>query len=204
MLREISGAEGRLDARLDEPEGPPRGVAVLAPPHPQLGGTLHDRVVYHATQGLKRAGLAVLRFNFRGAGGSAGLFSGGPGEVADFTAAVDVAAARFPGVAVWAVGYSFGAWVALAAGAHDARVSTLVAIAPPLADHDFEPARTSGKPTFLVHGERDEVSPLKTVQRFYGTLAEPRELIVIDGADHGFDGHVSEVADALENLAADA
>ena len=201
MLRDIEGTAGRLDARLDEPDGAPRAVAVLAPPHPELGGTLHDRVVYHAAQGLKRAGFAVLRFNFRGAGSSAGSFSGGPGELADFTSAVDAAAARFPGMPVWAVGYSFGAWVALSAGAADPRISTLVGIAPPLNGHDFDAVRSAGKPTFLVHGERDEVSPLKLVQRFYGTLEEPRELVVIDGADHVFDGHASEVADALEDLA---
>ncbi len=201
MLRDIEGTAGRLDARLDEPDGAPRAVAVLAPPHPELGGTLHDRVVYHAAQGLKRAGFAVLRFNFRGAGSSAGSFSGGPGELADFTSAVDAAAVRFPGVPVWAVGYSFGAWVALSAGAADPRISTLVGIAPPLNGHDFDAVRSAGKPTFLVHGERDEVSPLKLVQRFYGTLEEPRELVVIDGADHVFDGHASEVADALEDLA---
>jgi alpha/beta superfamily hydrolase len=199
--REIDGVAGRLEARLDEPDGPARGVAVMAPPHPELGGTLHDRVVYHATQGLKRAGFAVFRFNFRGAGASAGRFSGGPGELDDFRSAIDAAVAEVPGVPVWAVGYSFGAWVALTAGAADARVETLVAISPPVGRYDFDPARDARKPTFVVHGERDELAPLKAVQRFYGTLDEPRELIVIDGADHGFDGHASEVGDALEDLA---
>ena len=66
-VRHLDGPAGRLEARIDEPAGPPRAVAVLAPPHPELGGTLHDRVVYHATQGLIRVGCAVVRFTFRGA-----------------------------------------------------------------------------------------------------------------------------------------
>ena len=201
MLREIEGPAGLLEARLDVPEGEARGVAVLASPHPQLGGTLHDRIVYHATQGLRRAGFAVFRFNFRGAGASTGTFSGGSGELDDFRAAIDAAVAQVPDVPVWAVGYSFGAWVALTAGAADTRVETLVAIAPLVTGYDFESVRGSGKATFLVHGERDELAPLKAVQRFYGTLDEPRELIVIDAADHVFDGHASEVGDALEDLA---
>jgi alpha/beta superfamily hydrolase len=201
MLREIEGPAGRLEARFDAPEGQARGVAVVASPHPELGGTLNDRVVYHAAQGLKRAGFAVMRFNFRGAGTSDGKFSGGPGELDDFRAAVAAAVTHVPDVPVWAVGYSFGAWVALTAGAADARIETLVGIAPVVTGYDFEPVRQSGKATFLVHGERDEIAPLKAVQRFYGTLDEPRELIVIDAADHVFDGHASEVADALEDLA---
>ena len=111
-IRHLDGPAGRLEARIDEPAGPPRAVAVVAPPHPELGGTLHDRVVYHATQGLTRVGCAVVRFTFRGAGASEGTFTGGPGEREDFRAAIDVAAARYPELPMWAVGYSFGSWIA--------------------------------------------------------------------------------------------
>ena len=122
-VRHLDGPAGRLEARIDEPAGPARAVAVVAPPHPELGGTLHDRVVYHATQGLIRVGCAVIRFTFRGAGASEGTFTGGPGERDDFHAAIDAAAARYPGLPVWAVGYSFGAWIAADVGAADPRVA---------------------------------------------------------------------------------
>jgi alpha/beta superfamily hydrolase len=199
-VRHLDGPAGRLEARIDEPAGAPRAVAIVAPPHPELGGTLHDRVVYHATQGLLRAGSAVVRFSFRGAGASEGSFTGGPGERDDYRAVIDVAAARYPGLPVWAVGYSFGAWIATEVGALDPRVTLLAAIAPPIGGYDFVEAPRAGKPVFLVHGERDQLCPIKAVQRFYGTLGEPRELVVIDAADHLFDGHVSEVADALADL----
>ena len=201
-VRDLAGPAGRLEARIDEPGGAPRAVAVIAPPHPELGGTLHDRVIYHAAQGLTRVGCAVVRFTFRGAGASEGTFTGGPGERDDFTAVVGAAAARYPDLPIWAAGYSFGAWIALTAGAADPRVALLLGIAPPVASYDFEGVAAAGKPVFLVHGERDQLSSLKAVQRFYGTLGEPRELVVVDAADHLFDGHVSEVADAIADLLA--
>jgi alpha/beta superfamily hydrolase len=202
-FRHLDGPAGRLEARIDEPAGPLRAVAVVAPPHPELGGTLHDRVVYHATQGLTRVGCAVVRFTFRGAGASEGTFTGGPGEREDFRTVIDVAVARYPGVPVWAVGYSFGAWIAAEVGAADPRVTQLVAIAPPVSSYDFDAAVQAGKPMYLIHGERDHLCPVKAVQRLYGMLAEPRELVVVDGADHLFDGHVSEVADTLVDLLAE-
>ena len=158
-MRHLDGPAGRLEARIDEPVGPPRAVAVVAPPHPELGGTLHDRVVYHATQGLIRVGCAVIRFTFRGAGASEGTFTGGPGERDDFHAAIDAAAARYPVLPVWAVGYSFGAWIAADVGAADPRVALLVAIAPAdvelrLRRRDRPPASRSSS----IHGERDHLA----------------------------------------------
>jgi len=199
-VRHLDGPAGRLEARIDEPGTPPRAVAVIAPPHPEMGGTLHDRVVYHATQGLLRVGCAVVRFTFRGAGSSEGTFTGGPGEREDFAAAVSAAAARYPGLPIWAVGYSFGSWIAVDVGATDPRVTTLVAIAPPIEGYDFAAATTAGKPVFLVHGEFDHYTSTKAMQKFYGTLAEPRELVIVDSADHLFDGHVSEIADTIADL----
>jgi uncharacterized protein len=199
-LREVTGPAGRLEVRVDAPNGPARAIAVIAPPHPQLGGTLQDRVVFHATAGLRRLGCTVWRFNFRGVGTSEGGFDNGVGEMADMRAVIDHAAAAEPEAEIWAIGYSFGAWIASEVGAADARVSTLVAIAPPVTGYELTALRESVKPKFLILGDRDEMSPLKAVRLFYASLPEPRELVVIDGADHVFDGHASELADAMEDL----
>ena len=203
-MDEIAGPVGRLEARWDvTPNVEPRAVAVVASPHPQYGGTMQDKVTYHATQGLLRVGCAVLRFNYRGVGTSAGAFDGGNGEMDDYRAALDAAAARFPNVPIWAIGYSFGAHKAMVAGAQDDRVELLLGIAALVDTDDYTVVRASDKPKLLIHGERDEVCSLKTIRRFYGELEEPRELIVIDMADHFFDGHTSEVADAVEDLLGD-
>ncbi len=218
-LREIAGPVGRLEAVLDEPPvnggvNPQglvergqntglRAAVVIAHPHPQYGGTMHTKVIYQSAKAFTRIGCVVLRFNFRGTGTSAGQFDAGPGEMDDFRAAVAFMHERYPGTPLWAAGMSFGAWIALAAGAGDSRVSTLVGIAPPLSRYDFEAVRLSAKPKFFIQGERDELCPLKNMQEFYARAAEPKELVVIDGADHLFDGKVSEVADAIEDLLGD-
>jgi alpha/beta superfamily hydrolase len=82
-------------------------------------------------------------------------------------------------------------------------VSAVIGIAPPVCRYDFDAIARSGKAKFLVHGERDEVCSLKDVRAFYARAAEPKELVVIDAADHLFDGKVSEVADAIEDLLGD-
>ena len=98
---------------------------------------------------------------------------------------------------------SFGAWVALTVGGQDPRVSTLIGIAPPLSNYDFEPVRTSPKPKFFIQGEFDEICFLKDMRAFYARAAEPKELVIVDAADHLFDGKVAEVADAIEDLLGD-
>jgi hypothetical protein len=218
-LREIQGPAGSLEVLLDEP--PPvggvneeglleRGVAdglraavVLAHPHPQYGGTMHTKVVYQAAKAFKRIGCVVLRFNFRGTGRSAGTYDEGRGEMDDFRSAIDFMRNKYPNLPVWAAGMSFGAWISLTVGAADPRVTTLLGIAPPLSRYDFEAVRTSAKPKFFIQGERDEVCPLKEMQEFYARAADPKELVVIEAADHLFDGKVLEVADTVEDLLGD-
>jgi alpha/beta superfamily hydrolase len=218
-LREIQGPAGRLEALLEEPAAPGvighdgrvskghpgglRAAVVFAHPHTEYGGTMHTKVVYQAAKALSRIGCAVLRFNFRGAGASPGVFSNGPGEMEDFRAALDFMQKEYPGAPLWAGGMSFGSWVALSVGAEDPRVSTSIGIAPPISRYDFSAVERSTKPKFFIQGEFDEICPLKTMREFYARCAEPKELVVIDGADHLFDGKVSEVADAIEDLLED-
>lgn len=203
-IREIPGPEGPLEALLEEPKHhPPRAAVVFAHPLPTEGGTMHTKMVFQGTKGLARAGCAVLRFNFRGVGRSPGDFDRGVGEQEDFRAAVDFVAARYPGLEIWAAGASFGSYVALTAGAADDRVCALIAVAPPVDRYDFSAVKRSAKPTFIVHGEEDELIPLNAVREFYAQLQEPKELVVIDRANHLFDGQATEVGDALEELLGD-
>jgi hypothetical protein len=110
---------------------------------------------------------------------------------------------RYPDAPLWAAGMSFGSWVALTVGAEDPRVSALIGIAPPLSRYDFTAVERCTTPKFLIQGEFDEICPLKTLREFYARAAEPKELVVIDSANHLFDGKVSEVADAIEDLLED-
>ena len=202
---EMTGPAGPLEGLINaKRDGAARALAVLAHPLPTGGGTMHTKALFHTAKALARIDCHVLRFNFRGVGRSAGTFSGGPGEEDDFRAALQFMIERYPEVMpVWAGGMSFGSSIAMAVGAGDPRVTTLIAVAPPINKYDFSPAVAAGKPTFIVHGELDELIPLKDVRRYYGLLPEPKELVVIDGADHLFDGKVSEVGDAIEDLLQD-
>jgi alpha/beta superfamily hydrolase len=204
-LREIRGPVGRLEALLDEPvpSTAVRAAVVFAHPHPQQGGTMHTKVVYQGAKALNRIGCAVLRFNFRGVGTSDGRFDNGAGEADDLRAALDFMHERHPGARLWTAGFSFGAWIALTAGAADPRVSTLIGIAPPLARYDFETVRVSTTAKFFIQGEFDEICPLKEMQQFYARCEEPKELVVIDAADHLFDGKTIQVGEVIEDLLAD-
>jgi alpha/beta superfamily hydrolase len=206
----LAGPAGPLEGLLDDPHAAaegrtPRAAVVFAHPHPQQGGTMHTKAVFQGAKGLARIGCAVLRFNFRGVGASGGAFDEGQGEAEDFRAALDWMASRYPGLPLWAAGFSFGSWIALETGADDARVSVLIGIAPPVTrqGYTFDRVLASSKPKFIVQGDLDELCPLKDLWAFYARLREPKELVVIDGANHLFEGKTGEVGEALEELLGD-
>jgi alpha/beta superfamily hydrolase len=203
FLREIPGPIGPLEALLERPQTSPGAAAVFAHPHPLYGGTMHTKGVYQSAKALARIGVAVLRFNFRGVGRSAGRHDEGPGEMDDFRAALEYIAVQFPGVPLWAAGFSFGAWAAMTTGALDPRIEMLLGVAPPVDRYDFGPVKESEKPKFLIHGEFDELVPLREVKKFYGELREPKDLVVIDAADHLFTGRTLELGEVVEDLLRD-
>jgi alpha/beta superfamily hydrolase len=204
VVREIPGAVGPLEALLELPKGEPRAAVVFAHPLPTAGGTMHTKACYQGTKALVRTGCAVLRFNFRGVGRSAGEWDEGQGERDDFRAALDYMSRRYPDLQLWAAGFSFGSFIAWSVGVDDPRVCALVAVAPPASKWEFPAAvYSSTKPKFIVHGEEDELISLKSIREFYARLQEPKEFVVIDRANHLFEGQAAEVGDALEELLVD-
>jgi alpha/beta superfamily hydrolase len=203
VIREIAGPVGPLEALIDAPSGTPRAAVVFAHPLPTQGGTMHTKVVFQGAKALARIGCVVLRFNCRGVGRSAGEWDEGRGEKEDYRAAIDFVTAQYPGIDVWAAGFSFGSYIAMTVGAEDDRVCALIGIAPPVDRYDYGSVRRSTKPKFIIHGEADELIPLRAVREFYAQLDEPKEFVEIDRANHLFDGQASEVGDALEDLLTD-
>jgi len=202
-IREIPGAVGPLECLIDTPVTPPRAAVVFAHPLPIEGGTMHTKVVFQSAKALARIGCVVLRFNFRGVGRSAGEWDRGQGERDDYRAALDYMSAAHPELELWSAGFSFGSYVAMNCGADDDRVCALIGIAPPVDRYDYSSVIRSAKPKFILHGEMDELIPLKAVRGFYAQLADPKELVEIDSANHLFDGQAAEVGDALEDLLGD-
>jgi uncharacterized protein len=173
-------------------------VALVCHPHPSYGGTMHSKVVYRAAKAALALGIPTLRFNFRGAGHSEGRYSGGPGEHDDVRAALDYLLTRYSSASVCLMGFSFGAWVGLAVGAHHPRVGALVGLGVPVASYDFRTLRGVTKPKLMVQGTDDVYGPRDQLEALFASLAEPKQLGWIEGADHFFSGHLDGVQSRVQ------
>ncbi len=176
-------------------------AAVVCHPHPLFGGTMHNKVVYHAAKTLRRYGLAVLRFNFRGVGLSEGTYDEGRGETTDVRVALDYLSAEFPGTPLLVAGFSFGAAVGLRAGCQDSRVAELIGLGFPVNDLDAGYLRACAKPKLLLQGAGDRYGSEKNwralVADFSPETAAQTEVVFIPSADHFFTGHIDEMTTAL-------
>ena len=197
----LEGPAGRLEAILWTPAAPrhkgPALAAVVCHPHPLFGGTMHNKVVYQAAKSLDTLGLPVLRFNFRGAGLSAGEHNRGVGERDDVRAALDFLAKQFPSWPLLLVGFSFGAWVGLRVGCEDRRVSHLIGLGVPVNSSDFSFLRASEKPKLFVHGSADRYGEVEKVKRLVASLPGRNHLVVVEGADHFFSGKLDQLDAAI-------
>jgi alpha/beta superfamily hydrolase len=182
------------------PQIVPQHVALVCHPHPLYGGTLHNKVVFRAAKAALELGLPTLRFNFRGAGKSAGTFASGIGEREDVRGALDYLSARFPGLPVCLMGFSFGSWVGLAVGATDQRVSALVGLGVPASSNDFTFLREVRKPKLIIQGTRDEFGPRTQLEVLYNSLANPKQLHWVHDADHFFTGKLAVVQKVLRDF----
>ena len=186
----LQGPEGRLEAILWTPvrKTAPPFVALVCHPHPLFGGTMHNKVVYQVARTLDRLRLPVLRFNFRGAGLSAGVHDKGIGEQGDVRAALAFLSRKFPDTPLLLAGFSFGCWVGLRVGCKDARVMELVGLGAPVNDSDFSYLTYCAKPKLFVHGSEDQYGARDKVERLVASLPGENRLEVIEGADHFFTG----------------
>ncbi len=172
-------------------------ATIVCHPHPVYGGTMHNKVVFRAAKTALELRLPALRFNFRGAGKSEGEFAEGIGEREDVHAALHYLEARFPAAPIVVIGFSFGAWVGLAAGAEDHRVSALVGLGFPAASEDFGFLRSSKKPKLVIQGTEDVYGPQEQIEALFLSLPEPKRLHWVEGADHFFTGKLDLVQSAL-------
>src|SRR5204862_7996576 len=163
-------------------------TAVVCHPHPLCGGTMNNKVVYQTAKSLDARGIPVLRFNFRGAGLSAGVHDRGQGEKDDVRTALDFLAGEFPGVPILVAGFSFGAWVGLRVGCEHPRVSYLIGLGIPVNRSVFSFLNRSIKRKFFVHGSEDEYGAIGKVKWLFCSFRGETHLVVLEGADHSFAG----------------
>lgn len=197
---DFAGPAGRLEAVLMTPEPPPVAAAVVCHAHPLHGGMMHFKAVFRAARALQSAGLAALRFNFRGVGRSQGVHDDGIGEQEDAKAALAELGRRFPGLPLLIGGFSFGSVVALRVAARDPRVRAVFALGFPLVRFgDAATLEAPSQPRLFVQGERDQFGAGEELRALAEALPPPREIVVVGDADHFFDGRL----DALQGAVAD-
>lgn len=198
----IPASHGHLEAILKEPQAEPVGVALVCHPHPLGGGTMHNKVVYRAAAGLADAGLAVLRFNFRGVGNSTGEHDEGNGEKQDVLDALDYLSANFPGKPVTLAGFSFGSRVGTEVGMRDDRVVRLISIGTPVDKYlDFGFLKELRKPILFVHGDSDEFGSVANLNELVADVSAvtDTEVIVFRSCGHFFDDHLNQLRDAVHD-----
>jgi alpha/beta superfamily hydrolase len=198
----LPGPAGQLEALLNQGSANASHAAVVCHPHPLYGGTLHNKVVFHAMKALNQFGFPVLRFNFRGAGLSHGEHDSGQGEVEDVHIALDWLEREFHLPLIFA-GFSFGAAVGLRAACPDPRVTAAIALGTPISpvedrSYDYGFLQACAKPKLFVSGSRDQFASKAKLEALVSTLPEPKKLVIIEAADHFFEGRLREMREAIE------
>jgi len=204
----LDGPSGRLEALLNAGAPDAAYAAVVCHPHPLYGGTLHNKVVFHAMKALNSFGFPVLRFNFRGTGLSLGEHGHGNGEVDDVRAALDWLDQEFHLPLIFA-GFSFGAAVGLCAACSDSRVKAAIGLGLPVSPiddrtYDFGFLASCAKPKLFVSGDRDQFGTPAQLEELVGSIPAPKKLILITGADHFFEGRLRELRSAIEEWVGEA
>jgi alpha/beta superfamily hydrolase len=198
----LRGPAGRLEALLNEGQPDAAHAALVCHPHPLFGGTMHNKVVYHAMKALSGFGFPVLRFNFRGAGMSEGEHDKGRGEQDDVRAALDWLAAEFHLPMIFC-GFSFGAATGLRVACGDKRVAGLISLGTPVAAegrvYTYHFLATCSLPKLFVSGSRDQYGPPENIRKVVALAPEPKDLVVVEGGDHFFEGHLAEMQAAIRD-----
>lgn len=198
----VNGPAGRLEALLNAGSSTATHAVLVCHPHPLFGGTLHNKVVFHAMKALNAFGFPVLRFNFRGTGLSQGEHDHGVGEVDDVKACLDWLENEFH-LPMLLAGFSFGAAVGLKAACTHDRVTAMIGLGVPVvADeertYNFDFLSDCAKPKLFVSGSRDTFSPQAKLRELVNNLPEPKKLVFIEAADHFFEGRLRELREVIE------
>ena len=194
----IDGPAGRLEVDIELPKAPARGFVVVCHPHPQQGGTKDNKVVYMTARAAREAGLASIRFNFRGTGESEGAFDDGRGEQDDLRAVRDWASQHSDLALAGLAGFSFGSAGALRV-AHADGAPSLATIGLPTGYFEHQPPRPDC-PWLAVYSDDDEVIDIEKALKTCRELAEPPQMVVLEGAGHFLHGRLTELRSHLQDF----
>lgn len=199
----LAGAAGRLESLLEEPEqGEPVQAALVCHPHPQHGGTMHNKVVYRTARGLRRAGAVVLRFNYRGVNLSEGAYDHGEGELDDARVELAWLRARYPGLPFTIAGFSFGSRIALRLAAEEPQATRVIAVGFPTKYRDFDRFLSSPVPRVFVQSTNDEFGPRPEFEQFFERVEGAKKMVWIESRDHFFVDAQTQLEEAVQRESA--
>ena len=211
----FDGPSGALEGIIDEPaDFAGTDFAVVCHPHPLFGGTMTNKVAHTVARAFTKCGIAALRFNFRGAGASAGVHDNGVGETDDALAVIRAGAERWPNARLWLAGFSFGSFVALRVNAAlttalfgmpasaGGRVRWpplvgLITVAPPVGRWDFSDTKSPACPWLIIQGDTDELVAPNEVVAWSEQMRPVPQRLMLAGATHFFHGQLHHVSDAV-------
>ena len=197
----LAGPAGRLEALLEEPEhASPVEVALVCHPHPQHGGTMHNKVVYRLARGLRKAGCVVLRFNYRGVNLSEGEYANEIGETDDARVALRELQNRYPELPVLAAGFSFGSRVVLRLASQEDSIQRVIAVGFPtrIAERRFLDGLRV--PKYFVQSTNDQFGPRADFAPFYDSLPPPKRLDWVEASDHFFKDGLDAFEGVVERI----
>ena len=193
----LQGPVGQLESLLDLPASDAvDGAAVICHPHPQHGGTMHNKVAHTLARAFVRSGFAALRFNFRGTEGSGGSYDNAVGELDDALAALEWMQQRYPDVPLWLGGFSFGAAIAVRAALSN-DVSGLISVAPAIYRFANGLERQPQCPWLVIQGDQDELVDVDETIEWFNSLSPGPELLIIPGAEHFFHSRLADLRTAV-------
>jgi alpha/beta superfamily hydrolase len=202
-IDDLRGPAGRLEALLNTGRDDAPYAALVCHPHPAGGGTMHNKVVYHAMKAFSSFGLPVLRFNFRSTGLSEGEHDNGRGERHDVFAALDWLEREFKRPILFA-GFSFGSQVGMRACCGDLRVMGLIGLGLPVhaagRDYEYSFLAKCTAPKLFISGDHDEFGPREMLGKVWESAPEPKRLVWIGGADHFFQGTAESPSPKLAEM----
>jgi alpha/beta superfamily hydrolase len=198
----LQGPAGKLESILEVPaDTDVVGSAVVCHPHPQHGGTMHNKVAHTLARAFVRSGFETLRFNFRGTEASEGKYDDGIGELDDALAALNWMRERRSDGPFWLAGFSFGAAIAIRA-AVKVEVNGLISVAPAVSRFANDMADQPECPWLVLQGDEDELVDIEETLGWLNTLEPGPEILVVAGAEHFFHGRLNDVREAVMDFIA--
>ena len=200
----LEGPAGKLECIIEEPdENVPVEAALVCHPHPQHGGTMHNKVVHRLARGLRKTGCVVLRFNYRGVNLSEGEYGQGRGETADARTALSELRRRYPELPLFVSGFSFGSRIALKLANDEAGIRRTIAVGFPTAYPNREFIYGIKVPKYFIQSVNDAFGPRPEFSEFYESLPEPKHLDWVEASDHFFKDNLDGYEAVVERIGAE-